>query len=119
MGFGGFCGGGYGPGYGRCNEESNHKREKEVSTPGNANLLNFLRTLSPGTCVVLQYDCQPPAIGTFQGFQNNTVILSGFDCFPGLVHIAANKINAVSISSPECRPRRCHKHLESCRDEEY
>ncbi|MEB9624390.1 hypothetical protein P4J20_21615, partial [Bacillus cereus] len=51
-------------------------------------ILQFLRRLSPGTCIVLQYDSQPPTSGTFQGFQNGLVILSDFDCFPGLAHLA-------------------------------
>jgi hypothetical protein len=60
------------------------------------NLTPFLSTLSPGICVVLQYDCQPPAFGVFQGFQCGFVILSNYNGFPGLVRIAACKINAVS-----------------------
>lgn len=60
------------------------------------NLTPFLSTLSPGICVVLQYDCQPPAFGVFQGFQGGFVILSNYNGFPGLVRIAACKINAVS-----------------------
>jgi hypothetical protein len=56
----------------------------------------FLRTLSPGINVVLQYDCAPPAFGTFQGFQGGNVILTNFNGFPGLVRIAANRVNAVS-----------------------
>lgn len=59
-------------------------------------LVPFLRTLSPGICVALQYDCQPPAFGVFQGFQCGFVILSDYNGFPGLVRIAACKINAVS-----------------------
>ncbi|WP_051317175.1 hypothetical protein [Ectobacillus panaciterrae] len=62
------------------------------------NIVGFLRRLSPGTRVVLQYDDQPPASGVFQGFQNGTVILTNFNGFPGLAHIAVNSINAVSVA---------------------
>lgn len=102
----------------RCEREKREMERRHREQQGNANLIQFLRTLSPGTCVVLQYDCQPPAIGTFQGFQNNTVILSNFDCFPGLAHIAANKVNAVSVSSPECHRRHHHKD-ECCESERF
>ncbi|MFC4767233.1 hypothetical protein [Effusibacillus consociatus] len=57
----------------------------------------FLLTLSPGTRVTLQYDDQPPAFGVFQGFQAGTVLLTNFNGFPGLVRIAINRINAVSV----------------------
>lgn len=78
-GFGGFGGyGGYG-GFGFGSETA-----------------GFLATLSPGVRVSLQYDCQPPAFGIFQGFQGGNVILSNYNGFPGLVRIAANRINAVS-----------------------
>lgn len=56
----------------------------------------FLSTVSPGVRVSLQYDCQPPAFGVFQGFQGGNVILSNYNGFPGLVRIAASRINAVS-----------------------
>lgn len=61
-----------------------------------ASAAHFLRTLSPGISVVLQYDCAPPAFGVFQGFQGGNVILTNFNGFPGLVRIAANRVNAVS-----------------------
>ncbi|MGE5653730.1 MAG: hypothetical protein ACM3ZQ_05605 [Bacillota bacterium] len=57
---------------------------------------HFLRQLSPGIGVVLQYDCMPPAFGTFQGFQNGNVILSNYNGFPGLVRINPERVNAVS-----------------------
>lgn len=63
---------------------------------GENNLTPFLSTLSPGIGVVLQYDCQPPAFGIFQGFQCGFVLLSNYNGFPGLTRIAANRINAVS-----------------------
>lgn len=56
----------------------------------------FLRQLSPGIGVVLQYDDQRPAFGVFQGFQGGNVILTNYNGFPGLVRIAANRVNAVS-----------------------
>ncbi|WP_155891094.1 hypothetical protein [Ectobacillus panaciterrae] len=61
------------------------------------NVVRFLRRLSPGTRVVLQFDDQRPASGVFQGFQNGTVILTDFNGFPGLVHISVKSINAVSV----------------------
>ncbi|WP_257155405.1 hypothetical protein [Bacillus cereus] len=70
--------------------------------------LNFLRRLSPGTCIVIQYDAQPPTTGTFQGFQNGLVILSNFDCFPGLAHLVVDKINVITLGSLPCElPREC------------
>ncbi|WP_416825797.1 hypothetical protein [Ectobacillus polymachus] len=63
------------------------------------NIIRFLRRLTPGTRVVLQYDDQRPASGVFQGFQNGNVILTNFNGFPGLVHIAVNRINAVSVGT--------------------
>lgn len=57
---------------------------------------HFLRTLSPGIGVVLQYDCAPPAFGIFQGFQGGNVILTNYNGFPGLVRIDPDRINAVS-----------------------
>ena len=64
-------------------------------------IIRFLRKLSPGTRVVLQYDAQPPASGIFQGFQNGTVILSNFNDFPGIVRIKSNRINAISVGSTQ------------------
>ncbi len=63
---------------------------------GGTSILNFLRTLSPGIGVVLQYNDQFPAFGVFQGFQDGNVILTNYNGFPGLVRIAANRVNAVS-----------------------
>ncbi|MGG1148167.1 hypothetical protein ABE246_06660 [Bacillus wiedmannii] len=71
-------------------------------------MLSFLRRLSPGTCIVIQYDSQPPTTGTFQGFQNGLVILSNFDCFPGLAHLVVDKINVITLGSLPCElPREC------------
>ncbi|WP_429776782.1 hypothetical protein [Bacillus wiedmannii] len=71
-------------------------------------ILSFLRRLSPGTCIVIQYDSQPPTTGTFQGFQNGLVILSNFDCFPGLAHLVVDKINVITLGSLPCElPREC------------
>ncbi|WP_051317214.1 hypothetical protein [Ectobacillus panaciterrae] len=67
-------------------------------------IVGFLKRLSPGTCVVLQFDDRRPATGTFQGFENGTVILTNFDGFPGLVRIKVKSINAVSVAgSSKCR----------------
>jgi hypothetical protein len=98
----------------RKEEREDNRREKH----NNPELLQFLRTLTPGTvfCIVIQYDCQPPTSATFQGFQgNNVIILSDFDCFPGLARIAINKINVISINSPDC-DRFCCKR-KHCRED--
>ena len=76
----------------------------------NSGILRFLDSLSPGTKVVLQYDCQCPACGTFQGFQDGDVLLTHYDGFPGLVRIAPGKINAVSVWSDN---KGCH-HDKGC-----
>ncbi|RWQ73592.1 hypothetical protein [Bacillus cereus] len=130
FGFGGCCD------FNRCDDhrrEHHRKEEREDNRRqmnNNPELLQFLRTLTPGTCIVLQYDCQPPTSATFQGFQgNNVIILSDFDCFPGLARIAINKINVISINSPDCNRFCCkrkhcrerdeheHKHEHDRRDD--
>ncbi|WP_255260322.1 hypothetical protein [Bacillus cereus] len=73
-------------------------------------ILNFLRRLSPGTCIVLQYDCQRPTTATFQGFQNGAIILSDFDGFPGLAHLAIQKVNVISLGSFS----RCQRERRDC-----
>ncbi|MEC0036516.1 hypothetical protein P4L29_18995 [Bacillus cereus] len=117
FGFGGGCD------FNRCDDRRDHhrdhhrKEENNRQVNNNPELLQFLRTLTPGTCIVIQYDCQPPTSATFQGFQgNNVIILSDFDCFPGLARIAINKINVISINSPDCN-RFCCKR-KHCRDRE-
>ncbi|MDF9489825.1 hypothetical protein [Bacillus cereus] len=118
FGFGGRCG------CNRCNDHREQPRREtqtvNVNNVSNPELLQFLRTLAPGTCLVIQYDCQPPTSATFQGFQgNNVIILSDFDCFPGLARIAINKINVVSVNSPDCsrfccKRRKCDHHHSVC-----
>ncbi|MDT3498854.1 hypothetical protein NLU03_32520 [Bacillus toyonensis] len=110
--------------FNRCDDRRDHhrdhhrKEENNRQVNNNPELLQFLRTLTPGTCIVIQYDCQPPTSATFQGFQgNNVIILSDFDCFPGLARIAINKINVISINSPDCNRFCCkRKHCKE-RDE--
>ncbi|OPA38172.1 hypothetical protein [Bacillus cereus] len=98
----------------RKEEREDHRREKN----NNPELAPFLHTLTPGTCIVIQYDCQPPTSATFQGFQgNNVIIVSDFDCFPGLARIAINKINVISINSPDC-DRFCCKR-KHCREDDH
>jgi hypothetical protein len=119
FGFGGGCD------FNRCDDRrEHHKREEQnvnVNNVSSPELLQFLRTLTPGTCVVIQYDCQPPTSATFQGFQgNNVIILSDFDCFPGLARIAINKINVISINSPDCSRFCCkRKHCRDCHEHEH
>ncbi|MGR3779542.1 hypothetical protein ACT1UG_28890 [Bacillus paramycoides] len=120
MGFG--FGGGCGCGFDRCHHRredhrrENHRKEEPRKEENNPELLQFLRTLTPGTCIVIQYDHQRPTSATFQGFQgNNVIILSDFDCFPGLARIAVNKINVISINSPDC-DRFCCKRRRHCRE---
>ncbi|KLA22413.1 MULTISPECIES: hypothetical protein [Bacillus cereus group] len=116
FGFGGGCD------FNRCDDRRDHHRdqhrkdENNRQVNNNPELLQFLRTLTPGTCIVIQYDCQPPTSATFQGFQgNNVIILSDFDCFPGLARIAINKINVISINSPDC-DRFCCKRRRHCKE---
>ncbi|KAB2393465.1 MULTISPECIES: hypothetical protein [Bacillus cereus group] len=116
FGFGGGCD------FNRCDDRRDHhrnhhrKEENNRQVNNNPELLQFLRTLTPGTCLVIQYDCQPPTSATFQGFQgNNVIILSDFDCFPGLARIAINKINVISINSPDC-DRFCCKRRRHCKE---
>ncbi|HFK1465862.1 hypothetical protein AB4Z03_30565 [Bacillus sp. YAF12_1] len=123
FGFGGGCD------FNRCDDRRDHQREhhrKEErednrQVNNNPELLQFLRTLTPGTCIVIQYDCQPPTSATFQGFQgNNVIILSDFDCFPGLARIAINKINVISINSPDCNRFCCkRKHCRDCDEHKH
>ncbi|ANC22774.1 hypothetical protein WR52_29055 (plasmid) [Bacillus cereus] len=121
FGFGGGCD------FNRCDDQRDHHRNDENNRQVNNNpgLLQFLRTLTPGTCIVLQYDCQPPTSATFQGFQgNNVIILSDFDCFPGLARIAINKINVISINSPDCnrfccKRKHCKEHDEHDHRDDY
>ncbi|OTW83761.1 hypothetical protein BK710_17985, partial [Bacillus thuringiensis serovar sumiyoshiensis] len=65
FGFGGGCN------CNRCNSHREQPRREENRNDNNNNgspeLLQFLRTLTPGTCLVIQYDCQPPTSATFQG----------------------------------------------------
>ncbi|WP_088079854.1 hypothetical protein, partial [Bacillus mycoides] len=94
FGFGGGCD------FNRCDDRRDHHRKDENNRQVNNNpeLAQFLHTLTPGTCIVIQYDHQRPTSATFQGFQgNNVIILSDFDCFPGLARIAINRINVISI----------------------
>ncbi|MED4680310.1 hypothetical protein CN957_06410 [Bacillus cereus] len=116
FGFGGCCD------FNRCDDRRDHHRdhhrreENHRQETNNPELLQFLRTLTPGTCIVIQYDSQRPTSATFQGFQgNNVIILSDFDCFPGLARIAINKINVISINSPDC-DRFCCKRRRHCKE---
>ncbi|MGE6599898.1 hypothetical protein [Bacillus proteolyticus] len=123
FGFGGGCD------FDRCHHrrddhrKDDHRKDDHRRDDHNPELRQFLRTLTPGTCIVIQFDSQPPTSATFQGFQgNNVIILSDFDCFPGLARIAINKINVVSINSPDCdrfrckRRRHCNEHHEHKHD---
>ncbi|PFZ18407.1 hypothetical protein [Bacillus thuringiensis] len=121
FGFGGGCD------FNRCDDhrqEHHRKEEREDNRRqmnNNPELLQFLRTLTPGTCIVIQYDCQPPTSATFQGFQgNNVIILSDFDCFPGLARIAINRINVISINSPDCNRFCCkRRHCKECHEHKH
>ncbi|MGF9815393.1 hypothetical protein [Bacillus toyonensis] len=75
-------------------------------------ILHFLRRLSPGTCIVLQYNSQRPTTATFQGFQNGAIILSDFDGFPGLAHLAIQAVNVISLGSYTCKRPRHYKDCE-------
>ena len=75
---------------------SNNNNYNNTNVAGVNDLTPFLRQLSPGTRVRLQYDCQPPATGVFQGFQNGFVLLDNFNGFPGLTRLLPRRINAVA-----------------------
>ncbi|OOR07099.1 hypothetical protein BW897_30545 [Bacillus cereus] len=79
-------------------------------------MLHFLRRLSPGTGIVLQYNCKRPTTATFHGFQNGAIILSDFDGFPGLAHLAIQAMNVISLGSFSGRYPRCCKECD-CRNE--
>ncbi|WJE67132.1 hypothetical protein QRE63_28695 (plasmid) [Bacillus mycoides] len=121
FGFGGDCD------FNRCDDRRDHhrdhhrKEENNRQVNNNPELAPFLHTLTPGTCIVIQYDCQPPTSATFQGFQgNNVIILSDFDCFPGLARIAINRINVISINSPDCNRFCCkRKHCRECDEHDH
>lgn len=93
-GNGGFWGCG---GYSNNNHNNNHNNNNN-SVAGANDLTPFIRQLSPGTRVTVQYDCQPPVCGTFQGFQNGFVLIDNFDGFPGLTRLLPSRINAISPS---------------------
>ena len=83
--------------------EKGYDDEERYQTNGNRwygrggnSITNFLSTLSPGINVMLQYDDQQPAFGTFQGFEYGNVILTDYNGFSGLVRIAVDRVNAVS-----------------------
>ncbi|MED0943367.1 hypothetical protein [Bacillus mycoides] len=121
FGFGGGCD------FNRCDDRRDHHRdhhrreENHRQENNNPELLQFLRTLTPGTCIVIQYDSQRPTSATFQGFQgHNVIILSDFDCFPGLARIAINRINVISINSPDCNRFCCkRKHCRECDEHDH
>ena len=78
------------------NYNYNNNNYNNTNVAGVNDLTPFLRQLSPGTRVRLQYDCQPPATGVFQGFQNGFVLLDNFNGFPGLTRLLPRRINAVA-----------------------
>ncbi|MGG1151017.1 hypothetical protein [Bacillus wiedmannii] len=81
---------------------------------GRSDIAQFLRTLSPGTCIVIQYDSQRPVRATFQEIRGCTLLVSDIKGFPhcsGFTHIALNRINAVSILSS------CPPNWEDCEND--
>lgn len=90
---------------GRCRDDGGCRNE---------GIYQFLRTLVPGTCIVIQYDSQRPTRAVFQGFRRRTLLVSDIEGFPrcsGFTHIAVNKINAVSIHS------NCRRDWDDCDNE--
>ena len=81
---------------GNYNYNHNNNNYNNTNVAGVNDLTPFLRQLSPGTRVRLQYDSQPPATGVFQGFQNGFVLLDNFNGFPGLTRLLPRRINAVA-----------------------
>ncbi|MGN4444918.1 hypothetical protein ACTFOB_08400 [Bacillus cereus group sp. MYBK79-1] len=59
----------------------------------NNQTLAILRTLSPGTNILFQFNSQPIIEGVFLGINRNTVQISFED---NVFFILANKINAVA-----------------------
>lgn len=81
---------------------------------GRDSISQFLRTLSPGTCIVIQYNSQRPVRATFQEIRGCTLLVSDIKGFPhcsGFTHIALNQIHAVSILSS------CPPHWEDCEND--
>jgi len=61
-------------------------------------IIQFLRSLSPGTLVTLQFDAFPAFItARFQGFQGGVALFSQFDGLAGLVRLSPSSINLISI----------------------
>lgn len=81
---------------GEVNRMGNYNNYNNNQVAGVNDLTPFIRQLSPGTRVRVQYDCQPPATGIFQGFQNGLVLLDNFNGFPGLTRLLPRKINAIA-----------------------
>ncbi|PFD26331.1 hypothetical protein CN285_30660, partial [Bacillus cereus] len=60
FGFGGGCD------FDRCHHRrEDHRKEDHRKEEHNPELRQFLRTLTPGTCIVIQFDSQPPTSATF------------------------------------------------------
>ncbi len=57
----------------------------------------FLRSLTPGIGVVVQYDDQPPSFGIFQDLRDGNLLLTNYNGYPGLVRLAVERVNAVSV----------------------
>ncbi len=62
-----------------------------------ASIAVFLRLLSPGIEVVVQYDDQPPSFGVFQGLRDGNLLLTSYNGYPGLVRLDLGRVNAVSV----------------------
>ncbi|MGG5737435.1 hypothetical protein [Bacillus cereus group sp. IBL03679] len=75
-------------------------------------ILHFLRRVSPGTCIVLQYDGQRPTTTTFQGFQYGEIILSDFGGFPMLAHLAIQAVNVIALGFPVCKRPKIHRDCD-------
>lgn len=82
--------------YGRESSETNKPAQPAPS---------FSDQLTPGMRVKLQYDNQPPTYGTFQGMENENVLLTDFPPYHGLVRIARESINAIA-PAPYTKERR-------------
>ncbi|MES1053196.1 hypothetical protein FOA24_29715 [Bacillus thuringiensis] len=73
-------------------------------------VLRLLETLSPGTCIRIQFGFQDPVNAIFQqlSFDGCTLIVSNledFDDCAAFTHISVDQINAISVVA-SC-PRRC------------
>ncbi|MES5955955.1 hypothetical protein QCI42_21685 [Bacillus fungorum] len=77
----------------------------------------FLRRISSGICLMIQYISNSPSSGIYQGGQNGTVLLSNFNGLLGITWIAINEIHAVSLNPSGCRDCCSRQEQHDCQEE--